>query len=177
MEAAVVEEAGERVGLRLMLEARADLRVVERERRGIREPLRELELGLGEDAFVADAVDVEHALDLRAGDQRDRDQRLRVVRRPGDEAHTRVEVRLVHEDGLAPARRPAGDALVEAERRAHDLVGPLVAGEHRRQHRVRLVGLVDRERVVRDQVVQGVGDANEEGVEALLGEHLVEQVG
>ena len=96
---------------------------------------------------------------------------------PGDEAHTRVEVRLVHEDGLAPARGPAGDALVEAERRAHDLVRPLVAGEHRRQHRVRLVGLVDRERVVRDQVVQRVRDANEEGVEALLGEHLVEQVG
>ena len=54
VEAAVIEEAGERVGLRLMLEARADLRVVERERRGIGEPLRELELVVGEDAFLAD---------------------------------------------------------------------------------------------------------------------------
>ena len=81
VEAAVVEEAGERVGLRLVLEPRADLRVVERERRGIGEALRELELGLGEDAVLADAVDVEHALDLRARDQRDRDERLGVDRR------------------------------------------------------------------------------------------------
>ena len=43
--------------------------------------------------------------------------------------------------------------------------------------RVRLVGLVDRERVVRDQVGERVGDAHEQRVEALLGEHLVEHVG
>ena len=104
--------------LRLVLEARADLRVVERERGGVaRSASRARTPSLGEDAVLADAVDVEHALDLRARDQRDRDERLRVVRRARDEAHARVEVRLVHEDRLAAARRPAGDALVEAERR------------------------------------------------------------
>jgi hypothetical protein len=112
-----------------------------------------------------------------ARDQRDRDESFRVVRSSRNEADARVEVRLVHKDGLAPARRPAGDALVEAERRAHDLVRPLVSGEHRRQDGMRLVGLVDREGVVRDQIVERVGDPHEEGVEALLGEHLVEQVG
>ena len=44
VEAAVVEEPGERVGLRLVLEARADLRVVERECGRVAEALRELEL-------------------------------------------------------------------------------------------------------------------------------------
>ena len=46
VEDAVVEEAGQRVGARLMLEARADLGVVERERGGVAEALRELELRL-----------------------------------------------------------------------------------------------------------------------------------
>ena len=73
--------------------------------------------------------------------------------------------------------RPAGDALREADRRAHDLVGVHVADEHRLQHALRLVGLVDRQRVERDQVADRVGDANEERVEALLGENLVEDVG
>ncbi len=64
VEASVVEQAGERVGLRFALEPRADLRVVDRERGGVAESLRELELVLGEEPLVALAVDVEHALDV-----------------------------------------------------------------------------------------------------------------
>ena len=49
--------------------------------------------------------------------------------------------------------------------------------EHRLEHALRLVGLVDRQRVERrNQVADGVGDAHQEGVEALLGEDLVEDV-
>ena len=48
VERAVVVEAGERVGLGLVLEARADVRVVDRERGGVAEALREQELLLGE---------------------------------------------------------------------------------------------------------------------------------
>ena len=44
VEGAVVEEAGEGIGLRLVLEAGADLRVVERKRRGIAESLCQLEI-------------------------------------------------------------------------------------------------------------------------------------
>ena len=43
--------------------------------------------------------------------------------------------------------------------------------------RLRLVRLVDRERVVRDQVAERVRDPHEQRVEALLREHLVEHVG
>ena len=177
VEAAVVEEAGERVRLRLMLEPRANLGVVERERSGIGEPPREVELVGGEDSVLADPVDVQHALDPRARDQRNRDERLGVVRRAGDEAHARIEVRLVHVRGLASPRGPAGDSFVEADLRRHDLVRVLVAGEHGGQDALRLVRLVDRERVVRDQVAERVCDTHEQRVEALLGEHLVEDVG
>ena len=59
VEATVVEEPGERVGLRLVLEPRADLRVVDRERGRVREALRELELGIGELDVVAAAIEVE----------------------------------------------------------------------------------------------------------------------
>ncbi len=177
VEGAVIEEPGERVGARLMLEPLADLCVVECERGGVGEPAREVELVGAERPLLADAVDVEDALDLRARDQRDRDQRLRVDRRAGVEADARIEVRLVDECRLAVARRPAGDALVEADGRAHDLVGVLIADEHRRQEPLRLVRLVDRQRVVRNQLRQRVGDADEQRVEAQLCEHLVEHVG
>ncbi len=95
VERAVVEEAGQRVGLRLMLEPRADLRVVERERGGVGEALRELELGLAEHRLLAEPVDVEHALDLGAGDERDRDERLGIDRRARHDADPRIEVRLL----------------------------------------------------------------------------------
>ena len=177
VEGAVVEQARERVGARLVLEPRADLRVVERERGGISEALRQLELVVAERRVVTGAVDVQNALDLRPRDQRDADHRLRIDRRPRDEAHARVEMSLVHERGLAVARRPARDPLVEADGRAHDLVRPLVAGEHRHEQPLRLVRLPDRQRVVRDQVGERVGDAHEQRVEAQLREHLVEDVG
>ena len=50
VEVAVVVETGQRVGLREVLEARADLRVVERERRGVAERPREIELVLSNSA-------------------------------------------------------------------------------------------------------------------------------
>ena len=53
VEVAVVVEAGQRVGVREMLEARADLRVVERERGGVAEPARQLELVLVERRVLA----------------------------------------------------------------------------------------------------------------------------
>ena len=177
MEGTVVEQPGERIGAGLVLESRADLRVVERERRGVAEALRQLELVVPERGVLAGAIDVQHALDLRPRDQRNRDQRLRVDRRAGHEAHPRIEVGLVDEHRLAVARGPAGDPLVEADRRPHDLVRIVVAREHRDEQPLRLVGLVDRQRVVRDQVGERVRDAHEQRVEAQLGEHLVEDVG
>ena len=62
VERAVVVEAGECVRLGLVLEARADVGVVDRERGGVPEALREEELLVGERGVLADAVDVERAL-------------------------------------------------------------------------------------------------------------------
>ena len=113
VEDAVVVEAGQRVGLRLVLQPRAYLRVVERQRGCVAEPLRELELVLVERSRLAEPVDVERALQRAARDERDGDERLGLGRRAGDEGDARVEVRLVREHRLAVDDRPAGDALPE----------------------------------------------------------------
>ena len=57
------------------------------------------------------------------------------------------------------------------------LVGVLAAREHAAQRRLGLVRLVEGEVVVGDQLADRVGDALEQRVEALLGEHVVEDVG
>src|SRR6266550_3249310 len=160
-----------------MLEALSDLGVVERERGRVAEALRDLELRLAERDAVALAVDVQRALDLAARDERDADEGFGLQRRSGHGANARVEVRLVAQHSLAMARCPPGDALREADRRAHDLIGVHVPHEHRLEHALRLVGLVDRQRVERrNQVAEGVGDADQEGVEAQLSEDLMEDV-
>ena len=176
VERAVVVEIRQRVGLGLVLESRADVGVVDGERRGVAEPLGEEELLVGEDRVLSDAVDVERALELAARDQRDGDQRLGVGGRPGDEADARVEVRLVREHGLPVRDGPAGDALVEGETLAHHLGVPLAARERWRQEARALVRLVDVDVLVRDQLSEGVRDALEQGVEALLREDVVEDL-
>ena len=67
VERAVVVETGERVRLGLVLEARADVRVVDRERGGVAEALGEEELLLRERRVLADAVDVERSLEAARG--------------------------------------------------------------------------------------------------------------
>jgi len=178
VEVTVVVEAGQRVGLRLELELGADLRVVERERRRVREARCELELLVGEARVFAEPVDVQHALDHVAGDQGHGDQRLGlVVRRARHRLRARVEVGLVGAHRLAVKRCPAGDALAEVGAAVHDLLGPLVAGEHGDEDGLCLVGLVDRERVVRDELGERVRDPLEQVVEAVLRENVVEDVG
>ena len=177
MEGAVVPEACQRVGLRLALERRADVRVVDRERRGVAEPHREEELVLGE-LLEAGAVDVERALEPAARNERDDDQRLGIGRRVRDEADPRVELRAVREHGLAVLDRPAGDPDAVGERLVGEHLLRVLAGcEHRTQLALRLVGLVERDVVERDQLADGVGDPLEQVVERLLREHLVEDVG
>ena len=73
VEGAVIPEACEGVRLRLELEARPDVGVVEREGGRVAEADREPELVLGE-LLQADAVDVEGTLDLAARDERYGDQ-------------------------------------------------------------------------------------------------------
>jgi len=79
VEGPVVEETGERVGLGLVLEACANLRVVERECGGVAEPLCELELVVVKRRIVAESIDVQSAFDRVTRNERDRDERLRLV--------------------------------------------------------------------------------------------------
>src|SRR5580765_1426659 len=123
-----------------MLEALSDLGVVERERGRVAKALCDLELRLAERDSVALAVDVQRAFNLAARDERYADQSFGLQRRSGHGAYAGVEMRLVAEHCLAMARRPARDALREADRRAHDLVGVHVPHEHQLEHALRLVG-------------------------------------
>ena len=58
-----------------------------------------------------------------------------------------------------------------------DLLGVLVSREDRIEHTLVLVGDVDGQRVVRDELRERVRDAIEQEVEALLAEDEVEDVG
>ena len=176
VEVPVVVEPGERVGLGFTLEPRTDVRVVERERGCVAEALRQLELLLGEECVLADPVDVERALQRAARDQRHDDQRFRLERSPGHELDARIEVRLVREHGLTVLDRPAGDADAEGEDVLVDLLRPLAPHERRHELPLRLVGLVDVQRLVRDDLVERVRDPDEQRVEALLREKVVENV-
>ena len=176
VEGAVVEEPGERVRLSLVLEALANVRVVERERRRVAEALGELELLLAERGVVADPVDVERPLEQAARDHRDHDQRLRLDGCPRDEPHERMEVRLVREHRLPLLDGPAGDPLAVGEALAQDLVRPLAAHEQGHELAPHLIRLVDVQGLVGDQLGQGVGDPVEQRVEALLRDEIVVDV-
>ncbi len=176
VECAVVPEAGQRVGLRLVLERRADVRVVDRERRRVGEPDDEPELVLRE-LLVPGAIDVERPLQPPAGDERDGDQRLGIGRCVRDEADARVELRPVRKHGLAVLGRPAGDPDAVRERRVCEHLLRVGARRvHRPELTLRLVRLVEGDVVVRDQLADGARDPLEEVVERLLGEDLVEHV-
>ena len=86
-------------------------------------------------------------------------------------------MRLVRPYRLPVERSPASDPLSEQRAAVHDLLRPLVAGEHGDQDRLGLVCLVDRERVVRHQLGERVRDPVEQVVQALLGEDVVEDIG
>ncbi len=177
VEDAVVVEAGERVGLSLVLEPGPHLGVIDGQRGGVPEARGQLELVLLEAGAFAHPVDAERSLQRPAGHQGHRDQGLGLRRRPRDEGHPRVEVGLVGEDRTPVRRRPAGDALPEAGPGAHDLLRPLAANEYGHELAAGEIGLVHVQRVVGDKLGQGVGDAVEQGVEGLLGQDEVEDLG
>ena len=176
VERTVVPETRERIGLRLSLERRADVRVVERQGCGVAESDDEQELVLRE-LLEAGAIDVECPLQLAPGDQRDDDQRLGIGRRVDDEADAGVELRSVREHGLAVLDRPARDADAEGERWVGQHLGGVLPG---RVDGLELAGglvrLVERDVVARNQLPDRVRDPMEQVVERLLGQQLVEDV-
>jgi hypothetical protein len=83
---------------------------------------------------------------------------------------------LVGEHGLPVLGRPARDAHAVREALAHHLVGPLGTGEDGDQLTCSLVGLVDLDVLVGDELGECVGYPLEERAEALLREHVVEDL-
>jgi hypothetical protein len=160
----------------LVLESHTDLRVVESQSRSVTEAFCQLELVLVELSVFADAIDVQRTLQHVSRNERDRDQRFGLRRRAGNDADARIEVGRVRPDRLAMNDRPARDADTERGCVAHHLLFPLTAHEHRNEQLVNVVGLVDGEIVVGNEVAHGVRDLVQQVVEALLGEHLVEDV-
>ena len=177
VERPVVVEAGQRVRRRLVLECRADVSVVEGERGRVPEARGEEELLLAELRVLADSVDVERPLETPARDQWDGDERLGLDRRSRHEAHAWIEMRLVRQHRLPVLDRPARDSFSVAERLAHHLGRPLAAREDRDEFTLRLVGRVDVDVLVGDQNRQCVGYPLEQGVETLLGQDVVEDLG
>ena len=176
VERAVVPEARQRVGLGLVLERRADVRVVDRERSRVGEPDDEPELVFGE-LLVSGAIDVQRSLQAPARGERNSDQRLGIGRRVRHEADARVQLRAVREHGLAVLGRPAGDPDAVRERRVREHLLRVAARRvHRPQLALRLVRLVEGDVVVRDELADRARDSLEEVVQRLLGEDLVEHV-
>jgi len=177
VEVTMVVETGQRVGLREMLESRSCLRVVERKRCRVAEPLRELELVLDERRLFADPVDVERAFERPARDQGHDDDRLGIVRRARDDMRAGIEVSLIRPHGRSMLGRPTGQPDAVRRPVAHDLL--FVFGrtrQDRHQLPACLVRLVDVQRLVRHQIAERGRDALEQRIECLLREHFVEHL-
>ena len=152
----MVAEPGERVGLGGHEELLVDLGVLQGDGGMVGEELHQLEL-LGLER-AADAVQVQRADGAgRAVERGDDDGLLLVLRRAGHMPDARVAVGVVDQLGLAAHDDGPGDALAQGETRLEDLVGVLVAGEHRHELAGRLVDEVDGEGVVGHDLGQGVG--------------------
>src|SRR5262249_29738753 len=75
------------------------------------------------------------------------------------------------------SRCSAGAPLAQPRLRLEDLLLPVAAPEHRHEHLLRLVGLVDAKLVVRDEVAQRVRDPAQQRLDVLLREDVVEDLG
>jgi len=127
------------------------------------EELRELELGGAEVSLGrADPTEIEGPDDLVAREERDDDQGLGFEGRPRDLDRARIEVGVVGQDRLAVGDRPAGESAVEGGDVAEDDVGVAVSGQDGPADAGCPVDPVDGERVVVDDLVQGVGDGLED---------------
>src|SRR5207245_9572295 len=99
VEAATVEEPGQLIAAAQLAQLLSRPRVLDRDRGGVGEPLRKLEVELGEARALAFAVPAHRADDDAARDERHGDDRLGLADwRARDVTGARVEVRLVARD-------------------------------------------------------------------------------
>ena len=170
LRAAVVEQAGEPVGRRLRAQVLALARRLVGERRHRREALDERDLLLGERPVGARAVHVERADDAVVGQQRHAHERLVVVGGPRHDGADVVEARVRHVARAPVADDPAGGAVVDRQRLAHDLLHPGAEREHRPQAGARVVDLVDRQVVIGQERLQVMRDPAERVLQRIGGQ-------
>ena len=171
LERAVVVEAGQGVVLGLGHDGAVGLGVAQGDGRLAGEQLHQLELVAREVGLVATHPrHVERADDLARHEERAHDHRLRLLRRARDLHRARVEVRVVGQDRLAVADRPAGDARVQRALVREDQVREPVAGDDRPPDPGVAVHAVDRQRVVGDHGLEGVRDHLEHAARVERGE-------
>ena len=135
------------------------LGVLHRDRGLAGEELRQLvlvqvEVGL----LLAHPTDVQRADGLAADHQRDDDHGLRLVGGPGDLDRAWIRHRVVGQDRLAMVDDPTGDARAQRALVREDLVREAIAGDDGAPDPGRPIDAVDRERVVRDDRLEGIGD-------------------
>jgi hypothetical protein len=103
-------------------------------------------------------------------DQRDGDERLRLLVGAGDDRAERLLQRVRDVAGAAVAHDPAGHALLDPDVVGHDLLDPRADREHGRQDIGARGDLVQRQVVERDQRGEVVGDARERALQRVGGE-------
>ena len=155
----MIAQAGQGIVLGADAHGAVDLGVLQGDRGLAGEELGELELVGAEGGLrAAHPADVERADRLAVDEQRDDDHRLGLERRPGHLDRARVEVGLVGQDRLAMLDHPAGDPGPERALVGQDQVGEPVAGDDRPADAGGAVDPVHRQRVVRHDRLERVGD-------------------
>jgi hypothetical protein len=163
LERAVVAQAREGI----LLGPHADLamgrRILHRDRRLAGEQLGELEFVRREIRIpAADASDIQRSDRVALDEQRDDDHRLWFERRPRHLDRSRIDVRLVRQHGLPVIDDPAGDARSKRALMGEDQVGEAVAGDDCTTDAGNTVDLVDRQRVIRHDRLERIGDQIED---------------
>ncbi len=159
LERAVVTQPGQRILLRADADRPMGLGVLHRDRGLAGEELRQLVLVQVEvRILLAHPPDVQRADGLAVDHERDDDHGLRLVGRPGDLDRARIRHRVVREDRLAVVDDPARDARAQGALVGEDLVREAVAGDDGAPDPGGPIDAIDRERVVRDDRLERVGD-------------------
>ena len=165
LERAMVAQPGERVVLGPNGHRAVDLGILEGQRRLAGEQLDELELVLAEVGLLAaHPSDVERADDLAGNADRDDDHRLRLGRRARDLDRARIAEGIVGEDPFAIGDDPAADPDLDRPGVVEDHLGEAVASDDCPPDARLEVAAIDRERVVRHDRLQGVGDHLEDAL-------------
>ena len=153
LEVPVVVQGGEVVGYHLGLEPGPDLGVVDGEGGQVAEQDGQLELFDGEVVLVAVPIEAQHSLEVVASQEGDRQERLGFRRLVRDQPRSRIRVGIVHQlRDLRCGGLPDDAGPVRHRPHRQDLLHIGVADESGAQEPERRIGVIEGQRVMRDQL-------------------------